>query len=472
MHTKIIATLGPASQDIETIRELVDAGARIFRLNFSHGDERHFAELVAAIRGLEAETGHTLTLLQDLSGPKIRTGDVGRGTLEIAKGAEVLLGTSDAALGREEPFICLDIPEIVKGLKVGDVVALSDGMLRFSVTGRQGDQVAVMVAETAGIAPPRKGIAFPGKTTLLDALTKKDKQDLKIGMGLGVDAVAMSYVQKPEDIADLKSEMRYLGKTLPIIAKLERRNAFNNLLRILEESDGVMVARGDLGLECDLSELPAMQKRIIGACNAAGKPVIVATQMLLSMVTSPVPTRAETTDVANAILDGADCIMLSEETAIGKYPGKAVRFMRKIADQAEDFLFEDLRPGPHAPGGQEHPAKFLAYAACLLAEKTRSKALVCHSVSGATARTLSACRPRQPIYALSPDGKVRRFTNFSWGVIPAAPPEAADSHLDRAEEFVRLSPAFADQDTVVITAGQPKRDQAYTRTNVVKVYEK
>ena len=474
MRTKIIATLGPATETKEAIAALVDAGATIFRLNFSHGGREFFEKMVRIIREVEADTGRILTILQDLSGPKIRTCDIGCGTLEISKGTEVFLGVPGAeehTVCSGEPFICLDLPVVIKSLKPRDAVALSDGLLQFTVVERIDETLIKMVAENSGIAPPRKGIAFPGKTTPLDALTAKDKDDLAVGFELGVDVVAMSYVQSHQDIRNLKSEMRHLGRELPVIAKLERQSAIQNLQRILEEADGVMVARGDLGLECELSELPAMQKRIIKACNYAGKPVIVATQMLLSMVSSPMPTRAETTDVANAILDGADCIMLSEETAIGKYPDKTVQQMRRIATQAEDYYFEDAGM-VRRPDDQEHPARFLAYAACLLAEKTRSKAIVSHSTSGATARIMSICRPRQPIYALSPDERVRHFSNLSWGVIPAVPAEDEANHQDRVERFVRESPRFAAGDTVVVTAGQPKGGQMVTQTNVVKVYEK
>lgn len=476
MHTKIIATLGPATQSKEAVRELVEAGARIFRLNFSHGGKEFFETTVRIIRELEEESGLTLTIMQDLSGPKIRTCDIGLGTLEIDKGQEVFLGVSggekEAPVAEGDPYICLDLPEVIRSLRVGDTVALSDGMLQFNVVSREGDLLLRMRSENSGIAPPRKGIAFPGKTTPLDALTSKDKADLAIGMELGVDVVAMSYVQRPEDIVHLRAEMKQYGKVLPIIAKLERQAAIQSLHRILEESDGVMVARGDLGLECELSTLPAMQKRIIRACNDAGKPVIVATQMLLSMVSSPMPTRAETTDVANAILDGADCIMLSEETAIGKYPAQTVRFMRKIAKQAESYFYEDGADVPRPPHDQEHPAKFLAYAACLLADKTRAKAIVTHSTSGATARILSACRPKQSVYALSSDNRVRHFTNFSRGVIPSAPDESESSHQERAEKFVSENDAFAEGDTVIVTAGQPRRNQLQTQTNVVKIFEK
>jgi pyruvate kinase len=476
MRTKIIATLGPGTKSKEAVRALVDAGACIFRLNFSHGGREFFEKLVSTVREVEAETGRILTLMQDLSGPKIRTCDIGRGTIEAGKGTEVILGVPGLEVEFEEPYICLDQAELIKSLKVGESVALSDGMLRFNVIERIDDYAVRLRAENSGMAPPRKGITFPGKTTTLDALTTKDKADLAVGLELGVDVVAMSYVQRAEDIIALKAAMDEHGRRLPIIAKLERPAAIENLQRILEETDAVMVARGDLGLECDLAILPTLQKRIIDACNCAGKPVIVATQMLLSMVNNPMPTRAETTDVANAIIDGADCLMLSEETAIGKYPAETVAYMVRIGSATEQYLFDDVYGEPRAPGGREHPAKFLAYAACLLAQKTRAKALVCHSTSGATARTLSACRPSQPIHALSPDERARRFTNLSWGVIPDVPDERYDSHQERAEQYVLASPLFGEGDVAVITSGQPSKNQtarqASRQTNVVKIYEK
>ncbi len=472
MRTKIIATLGPASESKEAILALALAGVRIFRLNFSHGGRDFFARLVTSIREVEQETGLVLTILQDLSGPKIRTCDIGRGTIEVVKGTEVLLGMPGFEADFDEPYICLDQIEIIRNLKEGEAVALSDGMLRFKIVERVNEHVLRLLAENSGIAPPRKGIAFPGKTTTLDALTGKDKSDLAIGLELGVDLVALSYVQRAEDILGLKALMKEQGKVLPIVAKLERPAAIQNLQRIVEESEGIMVARGDLGLECNLATLPTLQKEIIQVCNAAAKPVIVATQMLLSMVSNPMPTRAETTDVANAILDGADCIMLSEETAIGKYASETVKFMVEIGQTAEQYKFEHAHKGPKEPDDKERPSKFLAYAACLLAEKTRSKALVCHSSSGATARTLSACRPRQPIYALSPDCRTRHFSNLSWGVTPAIPDVSIDSHQKRAEHFIRHSQFFADGDIAIVTAGQAAKSAFKRQTNLVKVYEK
>lgn len=473
-HVKIIATLGPGTDTYEAVKELVESGAKIFRLNFSHGGREFFEQMVSIIRRVEEECGWTLTILQDLSGPKIRTCDVGLGAVEVNKGTEVLLGTPEQYNDVEEgtPFICLDIPELLESVKEGDPVALGDGVIRFKVSKVEEGGLVHLTATNSGLCPPRKGITFPGMKTSLAPLTEKDKADLAIGMELGVDVVAMSFVQKPEDICNLRAEMIQYGKRLPIVAKLERVAALENLTEIVDEADGIMVARGDLGLELDLAELPAAQKRIIKACNEAGKPVIVATQMLLSMVNSPMATRAETTDVANAILDGADCVMLSEETAVGRYPGDTVRFMRKIAYEIEAFMFESGRAAVSRGGEKEHPSTFLAYAAAMLAGKTEAKAIVCHSTSGSTARILSSCRPKQSIYALSTDSIVRHFSNLSWGVIPGIPLDVIDDHQERAEVFVRQSPDFEEGDIVIVTAGQPEKGRTVTQTNVVKLYEK
>jgi len=471
-HIKIIATLGPGTETYEAVKDLVDSGSKVFRLNFSHGGREFFEKMVAIIRRLEDETGLTLTVLQDLSGPKIRTCDVGLGTFEVNKGTEVLLGTAEKYEGTDEPFICLDIPEMFEGVKEGDPVALGDGVIRFKVVRIEEENLIRLKAINSGICPPRKGITFPGMTTPLAPLTEKDKADLAIGMELGVDVVAMSFVQKPEDICNLRAEMIQYGKRVPIIAKLERVAALECLDDIVHEADGIMVARGDLGLELDLAQLPVAQKRIIKACNKVGKPVIVATQMLLSMVNSPMATRAETTDVANAILDGADCVMLSEETAVGQYPSEAVRFMREIAYEIEEFMFESGLINISKEGDKEHPSTFLAHAAAMLAGKTNAKAIVCHSTSGATTRILSSCRPAQSIYALSTDSTVRHFTNLSLGVIPAVPLDVIDDHQERAEVFVRQSPVFDEGDIVIVTAGQPEKGKSVTQTNVVKLYEK
>ena len=326
MKTKILATIGPASNKRDVLSKLIAAGVRIFRLNFSHGDSSSFVDLIKMIRELEIVHKTPITILQDLSGPKIRIGTFpNEGSLNVLKGDQLLLGPSSLMCNDEFPYIPFDHPEIFAELEQGDRLVLADGTLQFRVVEHREDGLFKLEANNNGIVTSRKGLALPGKSIPLPALTEKDKKDLVDGLALGVDAVALSFVQSPEDIREAKSIIRsHSDRDIPVIAKLERRNAVDRLDAILKEVDIVMVARGDLGIECPLPELPAMQKRIIRACNRAAKPVIVATQMLLSMVSSPSPTRAETTDVANAVLDGADCVMLSEETAMGNYPAKSL----------------------------------------------------------------------------------------------------------------------------------------------------
>ncbi len=477
-RTKIIVTLGPSSANEDVLRQLIERGVRIFRLNFSHGQASDFTEIVALVRRLGKETGRPLTLMQDLSGPKIRIGDIGGKSLDVSIGDSVFLGLPEARgevpgkrASDKAHFMPLDFPDIMAGLEPGDTVAVSDGGLQFTVQEVLGKGLARLTANNHGILTSRKGLTFPGKTLPLRALTEKDMVDLRDGLEMGVDAVAISYVQSHRDVFELKQEIARLGAWVPVVAKLERHNALEDLENIVEEAHVIMVARGDLGLELPLEELPAAQKRIIATCNRKGKPVVVATQMLLSMVNSPMATRAETTDVANAVLDGADCVMLSEETAIGRYPVETVNFMRRTTEKAEELFFERSR-GPLPPSDQTDTAKYLAYAACKLADNAGAQALVSHTASGSSARLLSACRPRQPIVALSPNPRVLHHMNFSWGVTPNRVPEDSSDHLDRSQRFVDASPSFIPGSSVVITAGQPKPGEERSRTNVVKIYQK
>lgn len=283
--------------------------------------------------------------------------------------------------------------------------------------------------------------------------------------------MALSFVQTAEDVRQAKALIHAMGSQIPVVSKLERQSAVDNLDSILKETDMVMVARGDLGVECPLPQLPALQKRIIKACNRLSKPVIVATQMLLSMVNSPVPTRAETTDVANAVLDGADCVMLSEETAMGNYPVETVGYMRRITSEAEEYLLANrhlTEPDPLSP-----PADFLAYTACLLAEKTNSRYLVSHTLSGSSARLLSARRPQQMIHSLSPNQFVVHALNFTWGVQPhMLAEETAVPHSVRVQRFIATEPMFAVGEDVVFTAGESSPGQDNPGTNLVKIYRK
>ena len=472
MRTKIVSTIGPASRSRERLLTLAKAGVSVFRLNFSHGVAADFVTTIADIRSVEQEIGRPITIMQDLSGPKIRLGVIpDEGGIQLEKGTRVLLGP-EAARTQEMPYLPFDHPLILEHLEKGDRMVLADGGLQFTVQERRKDGLAVLVAENSGLVTSRKGLALPGKITRVRALTDKDKADLAEGLKMGVDAVAISYVQTADDVREAKALIAKSGRRVPIVVKLERQAAVDNLEEILKETDVVMVARGDLGVECPLPLLPMLQKKIIEACNRMSKPVIVATQMLLSMVNSPAPTRAETTDVANAVLDGADCVMLSEETAMGNFPVETVQYMHRITTEAENLLQE--RFCHKEPGKDKGIPEFLAYSACILADKAGAKAIVSHSLSGKSAQQVSARRPPQAIYALTTESSSVRLLNFVWGVTPVfvEHPDEETSHLLRAENFIAASPDFAPGDCVVITAGQTTGEQTPRGTNLVKLYWK
>ena len=471
MRTKIVATIGPASNTKEKLKALAEAGVSVFRLNFSHGAASDFIQIINSIREVERELGKPITIMQDLSGPKIRLGTVKDGPIQVSKGMGLLLGPSDKHT-YEMAYLPFDHEVILESLEPGDRLVLADGGLQFIVRKRREDGLVVLEANNEGIVTSRKGLALPGKATRVKALTAKDIKDLEDGLKLGVDAVAISYVQTADDVREAKALMEKFGRTVPIVVKLERQSAVDNLKEILEETDIVMVARGDLGVECPLPQLPALQKHIISECNRVSKPVIVATQMLLSMVNNPAPTRAETTDVANAVLDGADAVMMSEETAMGNFPVETVRYMRKITTEAEKILLSRKRLD--APEANKGIPEFLAYSACLLAEKAKAKAIVAHSHTGGSARQVSERRPPQRIFALTTDPVTVKALNFAWGITPVQVEEAKrnNTHVERAQQFIDADDFFKEDDAVVVTAGQLKPGAAPRGTNLVKIYWK
>lgn len=458
MRTKIVATLGPASMNEASMRAMVRHGARIFRCNFSHDRAEAFIPVVKWARSLEQEFGLRLTVMGDLSGPKLRIGEVVGSPRAIQAGDRIILAVAGepAPDNAEIPFITLDDPAPLVDLEADMAVSLSDGMLQFHV-----DEVLepnrrfLLHAENAGLLTSNKGITFPGKVIAVAAFTEKDRRDLREGIATGLDAFALSFVQGPEDLDDVHAELDALGVRVPIIAKLERRQALERIEEILERCDAVMVARGDLGLEMPLISLPVHQKRILKACRRHSKAAIVATQMLLSMVKNPIPTRAETTDVANAVLDGADCVMLSEETAIGEHPVEAVRILGGIAQEAEAYYHESAKQYLETRMAKKDPSEYLAYAAALLAENANGSALVCHTSSGSTARRMSSRRSSTPIFAVTPNEHVTHVLNFYAGVSPTLADTSIERHVARAERFIEQYDGIAEGDTVVITSGQP-----------------
>ncbi len=474
VQTKIIATIGPSSREKNVMRRLVEAGVSIFRLNFSHSSPDTFSDVIEFFRDIEQKTGKIITLMGDLGGPKIRIGKVEGAPLQVFSGQAVRLGPSSAEKNFDDaPYLPLDFPGILNKLDVGLSVILSDGIPKFQIKEiSDTDQGQVFILETinSGIVSSSKGISFPGLTFDLPALTNKDREDVAEALRLGIDALALSFVQKKQDVLDLKDEMQRHGRQVPVIVKIERVGAVDAFDEIIAEADGIMVARGDLGLETSLPALPVLQKKIINMCLDHQKPVIVATQMLLSMVHNPLPTRAEAADVANAIMDGADAVMLSEETAVGEYPVEAVTIMGQVARHAEQYMAEKMA-GPRYPKGDQ-VGKHLAYSACQVADHAGSRALTCHTASGLTAAMLSACRPARPIYAISPHIETARRINFLWGVRPVQGDNQLEDHLDRVEMFIESHDEFAKGESFVITSGQPTPGQPQNDTNQMKIYYK
>ena len=460
MKTKILATIGPASNKRDVLSKLIAAGVRIFRLNFSHGDSSSFVDLIKMIRELEIVHKTPITILQDLSGPKIRIGTFpNEGSLNVLKGDQLLLGPSSLMCNDEFPYIPFDHPEIFAELEQGDRLVLADGTLQFRVVEHREDGLFKLEANNNGIVTSRKGLALPGKSIPLPALTEKDKKDLVDGLALGVDAVALSFVQSPEDIREAKSIIRsHSDRDIPVIAKLERRNAVDRLDAILKEVDIVMVARGDLGVEIPAHEVPILQKKMIKATIRAGLPVITATQMLDSMIRNPRPTRAEVSDVANAVFDGTSCVMLSGETASGKYPIEALSTMVNTVTAAEEAIdywgrFRERSLLPVVSGISDA----ITHSCCLTAMDLNASAILAATRSGYTAKVISRFRPACPIVALCQNESTRRQLAISWGVHPylSGEVDSTDRMFSLAVDVARKENAVQIGDTVVITAGVP-----------------
>jgi pyruvate kinase len=457
-RAKIIATIGPATQDERMILDLIQAGMNVARINFSHGTYRDHADSIDRIRKTSHLLNKPVTILQDLQGPKIRTGDIKNGQVEIKTGHAFTLTTKEI-LG-DQNQVSIDFKDLPMNIQPGGRILLDDGNLELVVTTVGKDVINTQVI-LGGILKSQKGINLPGTKLTIPSLTDKDKQDLAFGLEKGVDAIALSFVRSAQDIAILKQEIACIAPDcmdIPIIAKLERPEALENLHEIIHAVDGVMVARGDLGVEMSPEEVPIAQKEIIQMANVHTKLVITATQMLESMINNPRPTRAEASDVANAILDGSDAVMLSGETAIGKYPIKVVTMMDAIICQAEKHILE-WGPGemilsddvPH------DDALFITRAAGELAFDRDVAAIAVFTSSGRTARMMSKERPMVPIMAFTPNERTYHRMSMMWGVIPHLVPhaETVEVMLSHVEAAIISSTQLQPGQEVVLIAGFP-----------------
>jgi pyruvate kinase len=413
-RTKIVATLGPATNTPERIAALIEAGVDVFRLNFSHGTHAEHAALYGHVREQAARLGRPVAIMQDLQGPKIRVGALAGGQpLTLVEGQEVTL-TAEPGVAGHDGLIPTTYERLPYDVRPGDRILLDDGLLELRVLATAPPRVRAVVVH-GGPLGEHKGINLPGVPISTPAVTEKDAADLAFGLALGVDYVALSFVRHPDDVARARELMRAHGAAaVPLIAKLEKPEAIAELDALIRVADGVMVARGDLAVELSPEEVPPLQKHIIHRANAAGKPVITATQMLQSMTTNPRPTRAEASDVANAVLDGSDAVMLSAETAVGAYPVEAVAAMARICRAAEALA---SNPKPFEPTYRTRTHALVA-AACQLGDRVDARAIVVFTRSGHTAQLVAQCRPAPPIYAFTPDETVCRQLALYWGVEP------------------------------------------------------
>jgi pyruvate kinase len=465
-RTKIVATVGPASRSPEVLEQLLRAGVNVVRLNFSHGEHAQHLEVATRVREIARRLGTSVALLQDLSGPKIRTGKVKDNAIELKDGARVVITTDETIEGSAERISTTYDP-LPRDVKPGDKILLDDGNLQLRVEAVAGEEVTCRVVD-GGVLKSNKGMNLPGVALSTPALTEKDRRDLAFGIQTGVDYVALSFVRQAADVEQVKELIRSLGASTPVIAKIEKREAVNDLPSILEVTDGVMVARGDLGVELSTEEVPTLQKRIIEMANGAGKVVITATQMLESMIENPRPTRAEASDVANAILDGTDGIMLSAETASGRFPVEAVETMARIAVHTEKNY--GVRPPARVSGGSASVvARSLARVASTVAEELDCKLIVAFTESGTTARLVSSYRPRAPIAGVTYNADTYRRLALWWGVVPilSAFAQDTDAMIVQGEQILKQAGLVAPGDTVLMLGGQSHTTGA---TNMLRVH--
>lgn len=472
-RAKIVATLGPASSDAAVLEKLIGLGVDVARLNFSHGHHEEHAQRLDRIRAASRHLGKAVAVLQDLQGPKIRTGPLksGKAGVNVESGAEIVI-TTEGEIPGDERMISTTYAHLAEDVRPGDRLLVDDGLLEFRVLSTDGVRVRAEVVE-GGALGEHKGINLPGVTLRSEALSEKDKADLAFGISHGVDYVALSFVRSASDVSLCRTEMERAGRVVPVIAKIEKPEALEQIDGIIAAADGVMVARGDLGVEILPERVPLIQKEICRKANAAGKPVIIATQMLNSMIEHPRPTRAEATDVANAIWDGADAVMLSGETASGKYPLLAVQMMDRIVREAESGLPpREVGIAAVAPREGGAPAnQVIAAAACEAATVSASVAVCCFTLRGETARLLAQYRPSMPIVAFSPDQSIRRRLALYWGVVPKVmePVKNADLMTEMVTDRLLADGVAAPGDRVIVVYGSPLGVPG--QTNSIRLHE-
>lgn len=468
-RTKIVCTIGPSVRSKEGIRKLIESGMNVARVNFSHGSHEDHKQTMDWIKELRREQGISISILMDLQGPKIRAGKMKDGGQPIKKGDLVTLIPDVGEEGSSE-IIPIDFPGLVDDAAVGNRILIDDGLLELKIVAKEGSALKAEVI-VGGLLKSRKGINLPDVNVSQPSLTEKDLEDLDFGLKEGVEYIAMSFVRKAEDIQHIISKVRFQNSQAQIIAKIEKPEAIEVIDDIIEETDGIMIARGDLGIEIDAEAVPVIQKSIIEKCRMLGKPVITATQMLDSMINNPRPTRAEASDVANAVLDGTDAVMLSGETAAGKYPYEAVQMMAKICRSVEttsESLFYSLNY--RKPDWKEKQVvESVSYSAVKMAEYVDASVISAISHSGSTARRIAKFRPKVPIIAFTESDIVRHQLALVWGVTSVGVEElfGTDESIRQMENYLQKEKACAPGDRVIFCSGLPVSERGKTNTIMV-----
>lgn len=466
--TKMICTIGPASEDIEILEKVMLAGMNASRHNFSHGDHEEHKGRMVKVRELAKKHNREIAIILDTKGPEIRTGKFEPSKLELTKGSEFTVYAGDMSIVGDATKCSVTYEGLANDVKPGNTILIDDGLVGLTVKSVEGNAIKCEVQNT-GLVGTHKGVNVPGVSIKLPALTEKDASDLVFGCEMGVNMIAASFIRKVEDVKAIRKLLNENGgERILICSKIENQEGVDNIDSIIEASDAIMVARGDLGVEIPIENVPAVQKMIIKKCNAAGKPVVTATQMLDSMIRNPRPTRAEVSDVANAILDGTDAIMLSGESANGTYPVEAVSTMAKIAEETEkglEYRVAISQAKSHIPA----IAGVISRAASNAANELEAAAVITSTQTGATAKRISQCRPECPIIAVTPDEIVARQLAFSWGVYPivANKMSSTDEMLEKSVEIAKENNFVKEGDTVVLAAGVPV-DKVGT-TNLLKI---
>lgn len=466
---KIVGTIGPASSSAAVMRDLLDQGLDIARLNFSHGEHSDHLNVISTLRQLSQETKRNVTILQDLQGPKIRAGILLNGSMQLVQNETYTLSYGTKQV--DPKVIPIDYQNLTSDIKVGDLVMMDDGLLCSIVKEVTATNVIIQVRD-GGLLKSRKGVNFPNSVLSVPTLTEKDNRDLLFGVTHKVDVIALSFVQRAADVLQCKDILRALGSDIPIIAKIERLSAVENIDAIAAVSDGLMVARGDLGVEGSVEKVPGFQRRIIAAASRHAIPVIIATQMLESMIQNPRASLAEVADVANAVLEGADCVMLSAEVAAGKYPVLCVKKMAAIIDRVEEWKLKTTPRYLTLPESKEEAwpvHKAIARAACEAADTLNAKAIVCLTLTGAIAQRISSWRPKTPILAISPRLDVVKRLGYTWGIYGMVNPlfYNTDVLLQDLPNLLKSLGLVNSGDFVVITAGIPLSTMC--PTNMLKI---